>query len=929
MYPFRLRDDVLTRLDAWADAAGKVGALYSTQLRPQFAFLFSPLLYKEAIAQALLIAAVGAYLLAKVLESRARRRTRFAPMQLLRQPGPWIIILLAYVALSAFYLSPTLNYSMRTCLTFAAGALALLAALDTAASPNALRKLMATICMAGGIIASVSLLQQLGMANWFLPQWDDPRNRLGSFIGHNTGLSSWLLFPFSFGLYYLIAPGRLPRRVLGGALAVLILFVIIAAQSRAVWLVVFLLLPPYLFLQLKKQGMRFTTRRILMGVLIVLLLIASQTVAPEKNPLARHMVPLGERLKQHVLNPDQLLRETRLRILVASLPLIAEKPLFGHGFGSFQYVYPPAQGRYFRENPDTWLGTTIKRTDLAHNDYLQWLVECGIVGFVLLCIPVFLLLKRVYLGYRGATPYLQTRLLALLFPMAGVSLQAFVDFPFHIMPIALVFGFSFVLCSTQARLRENVYDHDSEEQPFELPPAQTGRRLRPQAVTALVAVTLFMLTSPLMFVFILRHYASDIYATEGSGWQRTAALIPEAQRRNQYHIFSRAKESFRKALHINPFNGEAYEGIVFAGLNLAALDFKYLRDAERAGNKENAEAWKQTMRRNLEFAMNQAQNQHKQGELEYHFSLYQFGEIYNLLSRLHPEIPNYRQSAEKAYQMALDMNTADTYSLLKLIEMIERAPQPDRKAADAVKRRIFEVDPDFGHRRMIQPIVDLGVQGEFGPAYLKLNRLAEIIPNEWRLKAARAELLLRESTWPPLHLDGVTTSVAKEQWLQQRLRASAEALNAIPQEQQQQDAVLFLRMFHSATSRDYQRALEIADLLSQKLVKHHELQVFRHRLAKKLNQERPIWDYQNDIEYWHAAHRFHLFYLHEQYRGAVQLARYSDHLILQVAEGLRTAAFLRAIGDTALLKQVIAHLRQHYPYHGPVRKLEAEVQAVR
>lgn len=81
--------------------------------------------------------------------------------------------------------------------------------------------------------------------------------------------------------------------------------------------------------------------------------------------------------------PESLL--ARLEFAINGLSLVAQAPLFGHGLGSLNAVYPGVA-----ENHVRWLGpTTIlqgahRYVGALHNEALQWTVETGLVGAVLL-----------------------------------------------------------------------------------------------------------------------------------------------------------------------------------------------------------------------------------------------------------------------------------------------------------------------------------------------------------------------------------------------------------------------------------------------------------------------------------------------------------------------------------------------------------------
>ena len=81
----------------------------------------------------------------------------------------------------------------------------------------------------------------------------------------------------------------------------------------------------------------------------------------------------------------------RLFMYKLSTELIFEKPLFGHGYNSFEPVQHQKQINYFEDNKsDTRNGWLASEVTFAFNDYLQIVIE---FGFLLLLLIVLLLWK--------------------------------------------------------------------------------------------------------------------------------------------------------------------------------------------------------------------------------------------------------------------------------------------------------------------------------------------------------------------------------------------------------------------------------------------------------------------------------------------------------------------------------------------------------
>jgi len=124
----------------------------------------------------------------------------------------------------------------------------------------------------------------------------------------------------------------------------------------------------------------------------------------------------------------------RLSIDRDCLKMFAQKPLTGWGLGVFTEVYP--QFRSFYTN------LTI---DKAHNDYLQFLVETGVVGFVIIGWFLFSVYRAGLRKVRTSPHDFNGHVaLAALLGVTGILVHGFVDFNLQIPANA---AFFFVLCA--------------------------------------------------------------------------------------------------------------------------------------------------------------------------------------------------------------------------------------------------------------------------------------------------------------------------------------------------------------------------------------------------------------------------------------------------------------------------------------------------
>ncbi len=126
----------------------------------------------------------------------------------------------------------------------------------------------------------------------------------------------------------------------------------------------------------------------------------------------------------------------RVRIWESSLKAISDFPLTGAGLGSFRILFP----RYKS-------GMAGSEVTHAENEYIQWLVETGFLGTMLILFVAGRFLRILYLRLRNSGDY-ESRYLALgaAFGITSLSIHNCMDFNLHIPSNALTFVVIGALC---------------------------------------------------------------------------------------------------------------------------------------------------------------------------------------------------------------------------------------------------------------------------------------------------------------------------------------------------------------------------------------------------------------------------------------------------------------------------------------------------
>jgi O-antigen ligase len=124
---------------------------------------------------------------------------------------------------------------------------------------------------------------------------------------------------------------------------------------------------------------------------------------------------------------------TRLSIDRDCLKMFAQEPLVGWGLGVFPEVYPQFRSFY-----------TNFLIDKAHNDYLQFLVETGTIGFALMVWFLFSVCRAAIRKVKAWPTDVNAEVaLAALLGVTGILVHSFMDFNLQIPANAALF---FVLC---------------------------------------------------------------------------------------------------------------------------------------------------------------------------------------------------------------------------------------------------------------------------------------------------------------------------------------------------------------------------------------------------------------------------------------------------------------------------------------------------
>jgi len=127
---------------------------------------------------------------------------------------------------------------------------------------------------------------------------------------------------------------------------------------------------------------------------------------------------------------DKLLREGRPTYWANTAEIFTDYPLLGTGLGTFPSLYPDKES-----------GDTLLRLYHAHNDYLEYLSELGVVGMTLLLGGVIFILIKSFIIWRGRRhPEVKGLGLGGIVAIICILIHSLTDFNLHIPANMLLFS---------------------------------------------------------------------------------------------------------------------------------------------------------------------------------------------------------------------------------------------------------------------------------------------------------------------------------------------------------------------------------------------------------------------------------------------------------------------------------------------------------
>jgi len=215
------------------------------------------------------------------------------------------------------------------------------------------------------------------------------------FYDEHTIYGACLAFLVPFFMLNLVTKNQINSTFFLKLFVFSLLFVaLFLSYSRAAWISVLAALLFYGFIKMKMKFYHFIS--IVLIIAGVLFFNFNSIYAPLKENSLKY----GDNFSTHIVSITNLQNDAsnmeRINRWVCAVRMFEEKPVLGFGPGTYQFNY----GKYQTNEFTTRISTHMGDKGNAHSEYLTYLSETGIVGFlVFLCLilySIYLAIKLLY-----------------------------------------------------------------------------------------------------------------------------------------------------------------------------------------------------------------------------------------------------------------------------------------------------------------------------------------------------------------------------------------------------------------------------------------------------------------------------------------------------------------------------------------------------
>ena len=349
-----------------------------------------------------------------------------------------------------------------------------------------INKVLISIITMGSLLSIIGLAARYGPETLvFLKRSSGHIGSLGLFVNKNH-MAGYLEMAIPLALGMILASTSRKTKTLLVFLSTVMMVELFLTQSRA-GMASFLIAISLFIVLIGKRIER--PKRALLFILVWIAIIILITISLGVGPLIERLKLLSEDMDRPLVFKD-------------TLKIARDFPFFGVGMGNFQSIFP--KYRFL---------TSGRRYIYAHNDYLQLLVEMGLLGLITVLTGGFYffrdnfykpILNKLDLQQRR-DPYVVNMVLGCFVGLMSMSLHNILDFNMHIPANALTFT---VIMAVLISIGNSKRQGDEEKSLMDRMVVNLNGKSHIGAYALIIPVFLISLTFP------ISSFLSDSYYAE-------------------------------------------------------------------------------------------------------------------------------------------------------------------------------------------------------------------------------------------------------------------------------------------------------------------------------------------------------------------------------------------------------------------------------
>lgn len=243
-----------------------------------------------------------------------------------------------------------------------------------------------------------------------------------------------LVIPY---LYFEIKNSAKSMRLLFIALLILFLIAEFFSFSRAAWISLAALIPFYFLIRIRTPFLLLAS----LVIIIVSFTFYQREWIAEKffsSKAVSHKVDTFQHLQSVQNISSDASNKERINRWKCALRMFNEKPLFGYGPGTYQFIY----GQFQVRNEITYISTFHGTKGHAHNEFLNYLSENGLPGLIIFTLWVFYSLYLGLKNYYHSKGLIKDLSLMLLFSLSTFYIHSlfngFIETDKMMMPVFII-----------------------------------------------------------------------------------------------------------------------------------------------------------------------------------------------------------------------------------------------------------------------------------------------------------------------------------------------------------------------------------------------------------------------------------------------------------------------------------------------------------